>query len=349
MSFRFWRRIRIAPGVTLNLSKSGGSVSFGPRGAKFTVGPHGKRATAGIPGTGLFYTKVIKDKDGRTGKRESPRQNVPSDSPEERLTLGFFKSLITPDDEKGLVEGCRELFLGNDNDALEHLSKVSHLADGAYLAGFLSLKMNKLKNAATYLSAAVTGQNDLGRYFRKYGVLPSMTLAITDEVSTVVGPDIRGVLLGLVEVYQRLAQWDDVAKCLQDLRRIAPDDLVVKLSLAEVLSEIQPNDKDTCQGIIRLAGDIENKTEIHAALMLYKARALKCLGLLTAARDTASAALRRKKDRSIELLLALRYERALIYNKMGQKARARADFERIYAEAPDYEDVAKKLNMTRDA
>ncbi|RLC08862.1 MAG: DUF4236 domain-containing protein, partial [Deltaproteobacteria bacterium] len=41
MSFRFWRRIKIAPGVTLNLSKSGGSLSFGPRGAKFTVGSRG--------------------------------------------------------------------------------------------------------------------------------------------------------------------------------------------------------------------------------------------------------------------------------------------------------------------
>jgi hypothetical protein len=28
MSFRFWRRIRIAPGVTLNLSKSTASLSF---------------------------------------------------------------------------------------------------------------------------------------------------------------------------------------------------------------------------------------------------------------------------------------------------------------------------------
>jgi len=59
MSFRFWRRSKIAPGVTLNLSKSGGSFSFGPRGAKFTVGSRGKRATVGIPGTGLFYTKTL--------------------------------------------------------------------------------------------------------------------------------------------------------------------------------------------------------------------------------------------------------------------------------------------------
>jgi hypothetical protein len=56
MSFRFWRRIRVAPGVTLNLSKSTASLSLGPRGAKYTISPRGNRVTAGLPGTGLFYT-----------------------------------------------------------------------------------------------------------------------------------------------------------------------------------------------------------------------------------------------------------------------------------------------------
>lgn len=41
MSFRFWQRIRLAPGVTLNLSKSSASLSFGPPGAKYTIGPSG--------------------------------------------------------------------------------------------------------------------------------------------------------------------------------------------------------------------------------------------------------------------------------------------------------------------
>src|SRR5215510_7865363 len=56
MGFRFFKRLSILPGVTLNLSKSGGSVSVGPRGARFTVGPQGSRITLGIPGSGLFYT-----------------------------------------------------------------------------------------------------------------------------------------------------------------------------------------------------------------------------------------------------------------------------------------------------
>src|SRR5713101_7253629 len=54
--FRLWRRKRIAPGVRLNLSKSGLSMSLGPRGAHYTIGPRGTRTTLGLPGSGLFYT-----------------------------------------------------------------------------------------------------------------------------------------------------------------------------------------------------------------------------------------------------------------------------------------------------
>jgi Protein of unknown function (DUF4236) len=56
---RTWRRIRVAPGVTLNLSNRGVSTSIGPRGAHVTLGRNGVRETVGIPGTGLFLTKTI--------------------------------------------------------------------------------------------------------------------------------------------------------------------------------------------------------------------------------------------------------------------------------------------------
>lgn len=55
MPSRFYRRIRIAPGVKLNLSKRGASVSVGGRGADFTIGTSGARESVGIPGTGLGY------------------------------------------------------------------------------------------------------------------------------------------------------------------------------------------------------------------------------------------------------------------------------------------------------
>jgi hypothetical protein len=41
MAFRLFHRIKIAPGITLNLSKSGLSASAGVRGARVTLGPRG--------------------------------------------------------------------------------------------------------------------------------------------------------------------------------------------------------------------------------------------------------------------------------------------------------------------
>jgi len=60
MSVRFQRRIRIFPGVYINLSKSGVSASVGGKGATVNVGSTGRRmVTVGIPGTGLSYRTPI--------------------------------------------------------------------------------------------------------------------------------------------------------------------------------------------------------------------------------------------------------------------------------------------------
>jgi hypothetical protein len=55
---RFFRRRKIGPGLSLNASKSGLSLSFGLRCAKVTVGRRGVRRTVGLPGTGLSYTST---------------------------------------------------------------------------------------------------------------------------------------------------------------------------------------------------------------------------------------------------------------------------------------------------
>lgn len=57
VSFR--KRVKIAPGINLNFSKSGVSTSFGPRGAKVTVGKNGVYMNTSIPGTGIYSRKKI--------------------------------------------------------------------------------------------------------------------------------------------------------------------------------------------------------------------------------------------------------------------------------------------------
>ncbi len=345
MGFRFWRRIRIAPGITLNLSKSGGSLSFGPRGAKFTIGPRGKRATVGIPGTGLFYTTTFpSEKSG--GKNIPPdKHGDHSARPEDRLTLGFFKRLITPDDEEALVDGCRELALGDEDKAFHHLEKAIHLADGAYLAGFLALKKGDLEKAENYLGIAWRNHDRLGQYFSRYGIAATMSLSVTDEISVHVGPNIQGVLLGLSEIYQQQERWKDALESLEKLRQLEPDDVMVRLALAELLIDAHPDNIDIYRRIVRLSENIKNESPVHGALLLYKARALHGLGLLEAARDTLTNTMRKKKGRSKELLLALRYERALVYEDLGQQRRARGEFEKIYSMMSGYEDVESRLGL----
>jgi len=336
------------------LSKTNASLSFGPRGAKFTIGPRGKRATVGIPGTGLFYTKKLQDKK-RGNRRSSSKQvsleskpvapeSTPVASQENQLSMGFFKRLITSDNEVAFVDGCRELALGDTEKAFDYLKKSAHLADSAYLAGFFALKQGKNEEAHTLLNSAERNHQSLGQYFRKYGVSANVTLPITEEVSADIKCNRESVLLGLVEACQRLGRLDEAIQWLEPLRHLHPDDPVIKLSLCELLLE-QDSSQKNAEGVVRIARHVENESAVHAALLLYKAKALRKLGLAEEAKETLTVAMRRKKGRSNTLLSAIRYERAMAYEDMGQKMQARPDLAHIYAEDPDYADVAKRLGL----
>lgn len=69
MVLRFRRSVKIAPGVRLNMSKSGPSLSVGGRGTTVNLSKRGTRTTVGIPGTGLSYTS-----NSRTSKPSSQRR-----------------------------------------------------------------------------------------------------------------------------------------------------------------------------------------------------------------------------------------------------------------------------------
>ena len=62
----------------------------------------------------------------------------------------------------------------------------------------------------------------------------------------------------------------------------------------------------------------------------------------TGALDAFKGALA-KPSRDTELLKVIRYDRALAYEAAGQKARAKQDFERIFAQDPSFLDVRERL------
>jgi tetratricopeptide (TPR) repeat protein len=341
MGFRFWRRIRIAKGVTLNLSKGGISTSFGPRGAKYTIGRRGHRATVGLPGTGLFYTMTPKSgskaKNGAGRSRGQGKDSLPSP---DRLTPGFFKRLWISDDELQFMEGLKAFTAGHHHKAFGILKQCLHTADAAFICGFLAINEKDFVTGEEALTIALAKQNELGNCLKKYNLHLTLGLNITDDIFAHVTIDRRGVLLGLVEIWQHQGQYQQAADALQELRAQLPQDMIVMLSLAELLLTTEPNNKDHAKYIVKMTARLANENEVHAALLLYKGRALRLLGMHTAARDALTTGLRRKKDRPEALLNALTYERALVYKDLGQKANARRALEKLYAVAPGYEDVA---------
>ena len=55
MSFRLRKRLKLFPGLWINLSKKGGSVSLGGHGATVNLSRRGLMGTASAPGTGVSY------------------------------------------------------------------------------------------------------------------------------------------------------------------------------------------------------------------------------------------------------------------------------------------------------
>lgn len=62
MALRIRKSIKIAPGVRINLSKSGISTSLGVKGATVNLSKRGTRVTTGIPGTGISSSTLYKSK-----------------------------------------------------------------------------------------------------------------------------------------------------------------------------------------------------------------------------------------------------------------------------------------------
>lgn len=65
MGWRYRKRIKIIPGIYINISKSGISTNVGVRGANVTFGSKGTYVNTGVPGTGLYRRDKVHGDNGR--------------------------------------------------------------------------------------------------------------------------------------------------------------------------------------------------------------------------------------------------------------------------------------------
>ncbi len=66
MGFRFSRRVKLLPGIRVNMGLRGASLSVGGRGATLNLSKRGVRTTLGVPGTGLSWTSSSASRSHQT-------------------------------------------------------------------------------------------------------------------------------------------------------------------------------------------------------------------------------------------------------------------------------------------
>ena len=125
MGWRFRKRIKILPGIHINISKSGISTNIGVKGASVTFGSKGTYVNTGIPGTGLYRRDRISNKSNNQGVTNAyyvdniESNNIQSEIPENsekqeiqfpifkpQLYIVYFVALIMPIIGLILYESC---------------------------------------------------------------------------------------------------------------------------------------------------------------------------------------------------------------------------------------------------
>ncbi len=191
--------------------------------------------------------------------------------------------------------------------------------------------------AIPYLEKIVQAPHGLpDALMTKYVGGAELSVPITPKLSVVVEMGSLAATLVLAECYQDRGRLDEAIGLISQVREAAPHKALT-VSLCELLS-VQPEWHE----VIDVATGTTNADDIDLQIPIYYAGALSNVGRDDAALLVYKEALKSAK-RDSELLWWARYRRAQTQLRLGSKARARADFARIYAENPHYSDVAQQL------
>ena len=334
MGIRFQKRVSLAPGITLNMGKSGCSFSFGGRGARVTVGKNGVRKSIGIPGTGLSYSTYDSFGGGRSASSPARSRTgtaaSSSAAPQNDLDVGFFSGLFLSGDEKTFIEGIKALLRDDVSSAREKLAQLPDVADAGLVLAVLHLNAGDYQRCRTVLDGVVHHIRDLGALFKKYNLCLNLSFPITDLLDVELEPSPLTVDLLRVEAFQHT---NDVAAACNLLKERYQQDntnLLVKISLAELVLSAVPDDVRWLKSLVSITDGIENDTPVHTVLLYYRGVTFEALGRYDDAQKVFAKLARKKKDRDNALLLAIQEERARIYELTGQPEQAA----RIRAEIP---------------
>jgi tetratricopeptide (TPR) repeat protein len=325
------KSIQVAPGVRLNVSKSGVGASAGVRGARYAAHSSGRRTTMiGDPIFGIGYMDQSSGRrkgSARAGGRQSSRAQ-PAPSPAPPAKPGLF----APKGEKRLWKAVR----AQDVDAVVSVgNEFPDYRVAAYsVAGLLSAKSEPERAGPLLAEVLESGEEPAADTFIRKYVAGAMVLPIAPGVEAELALSRDAIGLLLAELRQ---EEGNVADAIDAVERLEPTTYAA-VSLAELYSQVGRR-----EDVIQLTEGLANEDDATALLLVYRAIALRESGYLDGALEAFKEALRsRSRDTAIRHLAYS--ERARVYAVQGKKAMARKDLERIIAADSAYPGVRERLD-----
>ena len=316
MGFRIRKSMKLAPGVRLNLSKTGVGASFGGNYGRVSLHSSGRETFAtrtGIPG--ITYMRSIKPHPQKAAGAPPP---PPPPLPDEfnRKKPGMF----APAGEKALYEAV----MAQDR-AMARAAGDDH--PEARLAGYtlagLWMMQDDPGQATTLLEWVMTSGGDPAAdpFVQQY-LSTNMELGLAEGVTAEFPICREAVGLSLAELLQDAGRINDAIALVEGMEPTSH----TAVSLAELY--VLGGD---WQQVISLTDGVANGDDATALLLTYRGVAFRETGVPDAALEAFKMALRAPSRSARVRHLAL-IERARTLAAMGRKAPARKDVGKVLAE-----------------
>ncbi|MCB9482646.1 MAG: DUF4236 domain-containing protein [Dehalococcoidia bacterium] len=350
MAMRFRRSVKLGPGMRLNLGKKSASVRLGGRGYGYTVSTSGRRTKSiGVPGSGLYWSSTSSRGKARGSTRADSGGSASIESSPTPRTIeqavpkaGLFASRADKEFRSGVVAYAS----GRMEEARERFTAClafdSSRISASLFRAFALAKLDRGADAIPDLERVIASDAQLpDKAMRKFLTVLDMRveLVVVPALKVPVAHDYLGAALLLAEVYQTVGRIEDAIDLLEGLGEAGADEVLVSCSLAELYGEAERWDD-----VIRVTDGLQNEDDMSLASLIFRSVALREMGLLDAAQEVHKTTLRSSK-RGDELLRNARYERALTYERQGNRRMYKKDLETIFAAAPDYGDVRARLEV----
>ena len=314
MGFRMRKSIKVAPGIRLNLSKTGIGASVGGNYGRVSVHSSGRQTFAtrtGVPG--ITYMRSIKQ---HPEHHDAPPPPPPLPAEVQRKKPGMF----APAGEKALYAAVM-----NQSPAEARAAGDEHAE--ARLAGYtlagLWLMLDDPAQAMTLLQWVMDSGGDPANdaFVREY-LTTNMELGLAEGVTAEFPICREAVGLSLAELLQDAGRIPDAIHLVEGMEPTS--------HTAVSLAELYVLDGDW-QQVITLTDGLANGDDATALLLAYRGVAFRETGVPDAALEAFKMALRAPSRSARVRHLAL-IERARTLAAMGRKAPARKDVGKVLAE-----------------